>query len=139
MSAYAESYCASPLPNDRGIYSTTHGDLELVRETVNIKGEGTFTKTTQHGLLASALLSGIGGLPPGPQVKTYSVSLSAKLHGQSGTFELKISSGEPPSGILAGSDGIITGLMYFQDNGNVIQFLERDGKKRTIVSAQRKP
>lgn len=137
MCAYAESYCASSLPNDRGTFSTTHGDLELVRETFHLKGEGTFTKTTQRGLLASALKPRTIGGPPRSEVKTYSVSLSAKLQGQSGTFELKISSGESPSNILAGSDGIITGLMYFRDNGNVIQFLERDGKKRTIVSAQR--
>lgn len=139
MCAYAEAYCASSLPNDKGIFSTTHGDLALVRETVNLKGEGTFTKTTttHRGILAAFMSDNIS-LPSGPEVKTYSISLLAKLRGQSGTFELKTSQRETPSTLLTGSDGIITGLMYFQDNGNVIQFLERDGKKRTIVSAHRK-
>jgi len=51
---------------------------------------------------------------------------------------LKIAPIEKQPTILGESTRTIKGLMYFQDNGNVIQFMERDEKKRLVVSAQRK-
>ena len=138
MSAYAEAYCASPLPNGRGIFTTTHGDLALVRETLDLTGEGTFTKTAHRGVLSALYAGNTSGALPAPDVSIYSVTLSAKLHGQSGIFVLIISPSEMPRTLLSNSNRIIKGLMYFQDDGNVIQFLEREEKKRTIVSAQRK-
>ncbi len=84
------------------------------------------------------MMGNTSGALPGPEVSIYSVSLSAKLHGQSGTFVLNIFPVETPRTLLGDSNRIIKGLMYFQDDGNVIQFLEREEKKRTIVSAQRK-
>ena len=139
MCAYAEAYCV-PLPaNDRGIFTTPHGEIEIVREQAELKGKGTFTKTTwRGGLLATLYSRNIGEIASEPEVSTYSLSLTAQLHGQSGTFELKIALVEKQPTILGDSTRTIKGLMYFQDNGNVIQFLERDEKKRTVVSAQRK-
>jgi hypothetical protein len=78
-------------------------------------------------------------LLPTLEPRTYSVSLSAKLHGRSGTFVLTISPRETARTILSSdSSRVIKGLMHFQDDGNIIQFLEREEKKRKIVSAQRK-
>lgn len=137
MCAYAEAYGAPLLANDRGIFTTTHGEIEIVREQVELKGDGTFTKTTLRGGLASIYSRNAGLGTSEPEVSTYSLSLSAQLKGQSGTFELKITPSGKPT-ILGESTRTIKGLMYFQDNGNAIQFLERDEKKRTVVSAQRK-
>lgn len=138
MCAYAEAYCVPPLANDRGIFTTTHGEIEIAREQVKLKGEGTFTKPTQGLGLAAIYSRNLGAVALEPQTSTYSLSLSAQLTGQSGTFELKIAPNEKQSTILGDSTRTIKGLMYFQDNGNVIQFLERNEKKRTIVSARRK-
>jgi hypothetical protein len=52
---------------------------------------------------------------------------------------LTISPRETARTILSSdSSRVIKGLMHFQDDGNIIQFLEREEKKRKIVSAQRK-
>ena len=50
MSAYADAYCTSPLPDDRGIFATAHGDLALVRDAHTVKGEGTLRRQKNLGL-----------------------------------------------------------------------------------------
>ena len=139
MCAYADAYCAPPLANDRGIFISTHGEIDIVREQIELNGEGKFTKTAHRGGLVAALYSkSLEAIPSEPEVSTYLLSLSAKLKGQAGTFELEIKPSEKPSTLLTDSTRTIKGLMYFQDDGDIIQFLERDEKKRTVVSAQRK-
>lgn len=135
MCAYAEAYCVPPLMNDVGMYSTTHGEIEIAREQGNLVGSGILAKNTPRGLLQMGMVS---GNTQEPVVTTYVLSLTAQLQGQAGTFELQISSSEKPRTLLGDSSRTIKGLMYFQDNGNVIQFLECDEKKRTVVTAQRK-
>ena len=134
MCAYAEAYCMPSLGNAVEVYSTARGEVGIVREQDNLKGEGSFTRKAFSGLLAIA-----SGNSEGSGVTTYFLSLSAQLHGQAGTFEIKISSNEQPLTLLGDSTRTIKGLLYFQDNGNVIQFLEYDENKRTVVQAQRKP
>lgn len=135
MCAYAEAYCLPPLMDDVGMYSTAHGEIEIIREPGNLKGNGVLTKSTPRGLLQMGMVS---GNTQEPEVTTYVLSLTAQLQGQAGTFELEISSSEKPRTLLGDSSRTIKGLMYFLDNGNVIQFLECDEKKRAVVPAQRK-
>lgn len=140
MCAYAEAYIVPALGNDRGAYSTVHGEIEIVREQGNLKGDGVSTKNTTRESLARlmSLPENASGNTRDLGVTTRSLSLSAQLHGQAGTFELKILSSENPRTLLGNSERTIKGLLYFRDNGKVIQFLEGDEKKRTVVSAQRK-
>ena len=122
-------------PAKPGAYLT-----ELVREQGNLKGDGVSTKNTTRGSLAMLMSQpeNASGNTRDLGVTTRSLSLSAQLHGQAGTFELKILSSENPRTLLGNSERTIKGLLYFRDNGKVIQFLEGDEKKRTVVSAQRK-
>lgn len=134
MCVYAESYCAPQLDNGRGIFTTVHGDMEIVREGASLKGEGTITKSVQHGGF-NALLSAV---PSISETTTYFLSLSAQLHGQSGIFELAITPRDKLQNLLAYSTRTIKGLLYFEDSGNTIKFLERHEKTRRVASAQRK-
>ena len=138
MCAYAEAYCLPSLDNERGVYSTVHGEIEIVREQGILKGDGSFTKNISRRLLGMLLTGNPSGYTQEQEVTTYLLSLSAQLQGQAGTFELKIISSEKPQTLLGNSDRTIKGLLYFQDNGNVIQFSEFDEKKRTVVPAHRK-
>lgn len=133
MCAYAEAFCLPPLTNDVGMYSTAHGEIEITRGQGNLEGNGVLTKNTPRGLLQM-----VSGNTQEQGVTTYMLSLTAQLQGQAGTFEFAISSSEKPRSLLGDSSRTIKGLMYFQDNGKVIQFLECDEKKRTVVSAPRK-
>lgn len=133
MCAYAEAFCLLPLMDDVGMYSTAHGEIEIIRGQGNLKGNGVLTKSTPRGLLQM-----VSGNTQEQEVTTYVLSLTAQLQGQAGTFELAISPSEKPRSLLGDSSRTIKGLIYFQDNGNVIQFLECDEKKRTVVSALRK-
>ncbi len=138
MCAYAESYCQKHLNNASGIYSTTNGQILIVREQDNLKGNGTFTKTTPRGLMSFAFPH-LGAVKKDTQeleVTTYVLSLTAQMHGQAGTFELNITPSEKPSSILGDSSRTIKGLLYFQDDGNTIQFLECDDEKRTVTTAR---
>jgi tetratricopeptide (TPR) repeat protein len=135
MCTYAEAYCLPPLMDDVGMYSTAHGDINIIREQGILRGNGVLIKDTTIGL--SSLLKASGNMQE-PGVTTYALLLKAQLQGQAGTFELEITSNETPRTLLRDSSRTIKGLMHFQDNGNVIQFLECDEKKRTVVSALRK-
>lgn len=135
MCTYAEAYCLPPLMDDVGMYSTAHGDIRIIREQGSLKGHGVLTKDTTRGLLS---LWNASGNMQEPGVTTYVLLLKAQLQGQAGTFELEITSNETPRTLLGDFSRTIKGLMHFQDNGNVIQFLECDEKKRTVVSALRK-
>ena len=135
MCAYAEAYCLPPLLNDVWMYSTAHGEIEITHEQGNLKGKGAFTNNTPRGGLQWAMAT---ANTQESGVTTYLLLLSAQLHGQAGIFELELSSSEKPRTILGDSSRTIKGLMYFQDNGNVIQFLECDDKKRVVVPASRK-
>lgn len=138
MCAYAEAYCLPSLAKDKGVFATAHGDVEIVRESSYLQGEGLITKTAPRGLLNSFVAMPAGLSATEPKISTYLLSLSAQLHGRSGTFELTISPREKPRTILGDSTRTIKGLMCFTGDGNVIQFLERSEKKPRVVSAQRK-
>ncbi len=138
MCAYAEAYCQNQLNSASGIYSTTHGQMVIVREQDKLKGDGTFTKTIPTGLLslANPYLGAVKKDTQVPEVTTYVLSLTAQVHGQAGTFELNIAPSTKPSTILGDSSRVIKGFLYFQDNGNTIQFLECGDTKRTVTTAQ---
>lgn len=134
MSSYAEAYCLPPLVFDMGVYSTAYGEIVITREQDNLKGSGEITKNIPRGLINMGMVS---GNTQEPGVATHVLTLTAQLQGQAGTFEFEISSSEKPRSLLGGSSRTIKGLMYFQDSGSVIQFLECDEKKRTVVPAHR--
>ncbi|MBI5005754.1 MAG: hypothetical protein HZB95_01385 [Nitrosomonadales bacterium] len=135
MCAYAEAYCQMPLNNSSGVYATPHGEIAITRELGKLKGEGTFTKVAPRGLLYA--LSGVAKKDTQePEATTYTLFFSAQIHGQAGTFELNIAPCEKPQTLLGDQSRTIKGLLYFQDQGNTIQFLECDDAKRTVTAAQ---
>ena len=53
MCAYAEAYCSSVLDNDTGVFTTSHGDIEIVRDGLSLKGRELLQKL--HILVALML------------------------------------------------------------------------------------
>ncbi len=149
MCEYAEAYCAPSLAEDKGRFATTFGDnveIEIIRGLAELKGEGIIVKENALSGLINAVANPYSASAE-TNVNKYTVSISAKLQGQSGIFELTISPSEKPKptsglGLAIYGSGVptrtIKGLMFFKNDGNTIQFLEQNEKVRTVFSAHRK-